>query len=40
MAMDADITLEENAVKKMIEYMETHPEICANMVHFCITKKY
>ena len=28
-AMDADITLEENAVKKMIEYMEAHPDICA-----------
>ncbi|MGN6623298.1 MAG: glycosyltransferase [Candidatus Nitrosocosmicus sp.] len=29
MAMDADITLEENAIKKMIEYMESHPNICA-----------
>ncbi|HXS59300.1 MAG TPA: glycosyltransferase [Candidatus Sulfopaludibacter sp.] len=38
MAMDADITLEKNAIKKMLEYMDTHSEISATCT-FVLPKK-
>jgi cellulose synthase/poly-beta-1,6-N-acetylglucosamine synthase-like glycosyltransferase len=37
-AIDADITLEENAVKKMVEFMEAQPEISATST-FILPKK-